>query len=386
MKVVGGADGDTGAERYSRDLLQRFSLCSGGSGVVQKLGYKSPSQETEELELSLGLSLGGKFGIEKSSKLLVRSASVAGALPIMREEGPGLIAGLSGSFPSIIRTNSLPTETEEEFRKRKPTETEEEFRKRKEWQSLQRLEAKRRRYKKQRKGGDEVEVQWTRNLVDMQKGFGNGTVHVLPLPICVPGPAKIAGQGMVGGGEVGDVGSKGKEGILGVGGYGLVGYGVVTSAVEARRGSSSGSSGGSDTDGRPTQAGSSTSNETKSLASNGPSSEMAFPAMKPSTGNLKEGVRDTFPRRDAQENKPKVHGMSLTEDKMPCVFTKGDGPDGIKVDGILYKYGKGEEVRIMCVCHGKFLSPAEFVKHAGGGDVANPHRRIFINTSTLVLK
>lgn len=66
---------------------------------------------------------------------------------------------------------------------------------------------------------------------------------------------------------------------------------------------------------------------------------------------------------------------------MPCVFTKGDGPTGRRVDGILYKYGKGEEVRIMCICHGSFLTPAEFVKHGGGGDVDRPLRHIVVNTS-----
>lgn len=66
---------------------------------------------------------------------------------------------------------------------------------------------------------------------------------------------------------------------------------------------------------------------------------------------------------------------------MPWVFTRGDGPEGKRIEGILYKYGKGEEVRIVCVCHGNFLSPAEFVKHAGGGDVANPRRHIFISTN-----
>ncbi|KAI4339403.1 hypothetical protein MLD38_024350 [Melastoma candidum] len=374
MKVEEGADVHTGAEGYSIDLLHRFSLCSGGGGFVEKLGYKSPSEETEELELTLGLSLGGRFGIDKSSKRLARSASVAGALPITREEDPGLIPRLSGSFPSIIRTSSLPTETEEEFRKRK------------EWQSLRRLEAKRRRYEKQRRGMDEVGGQWTRNLVDVQKGLANGRVHVVTQPFVVPSPAATAGHGLVGVARVGEVGSKRKAGIMGVGDYGLVGFGVVTSAEEARRGSSSGSSGGSDSDGRPTQAGSSTSNETKSLASNGLSPEMAFPAVKPPTGILKEGVQDTFPHQDEPENKLKVHGTSLTEDNMPCVFTKGNGPDGIRVGGILYKYGKGEAVRIMCICHGKFLSPAEFVRHAGGGNVANPHRHIFINASSLVSK
>jgi len=73
-------------------------------------------------------------------------------------------------------------------------------------------------------------------------------------------------------------------------------------------------------------------------------------------------------------------GTNSMED-MPCVFTKGNGPNGRRIEGILYKYGKGEEVRIMCVCHGNFLSPAEFVKHAGGGDVAHPLRHIVVNPS-----
>jgi hypothetical protein len=41
-------------------------------------------------------------------------------------------------------------------------------------------------------------------------------------------------------------------------------------------------------------------------------------------------------------------------------------------------------VSIMCVCHGKFHSPAEFVKHAGGGDVSNPLRHIVVNPSPSV--
>lgn len=81
---------------------------------------------------------------------------------------------------------------------------------------------------------------------------------------------------------------------------------------------------------------------------------------------------------DSTKNPQKETGANAFED-MPCVFTKGDGPNGRRVDGILYKYGKGEEVRIMCVCHGNFLSPAEFVKHAGGSDVANPLKHIVIN-------
>lgn len=81
---------------------------------------------------------------------------------------------------------------------------------------------------------------------------------------------------------------------------------------------------------------------------------------------------------EAAKSRAKETGTNTLEN-MPCVFTKGDGPNGKRVDGILYRYGKGEEVRIMCVCHGSFHSPAEFVKHAGGTDVAHPLKHIVIN-------
>lgn len=67
---------------------------------------------------------------------------------------------------------------------------------------------------------------------------------------------------------------------------------------------------------------------------------------------------------------------------MPSVSTKGDGPNGKRIEGFLYRYRKGEEVRIVCVCHGSFLSPAEFVKHAGGGDVAHPLKHIVVNPTS----
>jgi len=48
------------------------------------------------------------------------------------------------------------------------------------------------------------------------------------------------------------------------------------------------------------------------------------------------------------QNIGKEIGANSMED-IPCVFTKGDSPNGRRIEGILYKYGKGEEVRIMCV-------------------------------------
>ena len=63
--------------------------------------------------------------------------------------------------------------------------------------------------------------------------------------------------------------------------------------------------------------------------------------------------------------------------EMPGVFTKGL-PNSNRVEGFLYKYKKGD-VRIVCICHGSFLTPSEFVEHAGAGKVDNPLRHIVIS-------
>lgn len=66
---------------------------------------------------------------------------------------------------------------------------------------------------------------------------------------------------------------------------------------------------------------------------------------------------------------------------MPFVSTRGDGPNGKRIEGFLYRYKKGEEVRIVCVCHGSFLSPTEFIKHAGGSNVEHPLKHIVVSAS-----
>ena len=68
------------------------------------------------------------------------------------------------------------------------------------------------------------------------------------------------------------------------------------------------------------------------------------------------------------------NGMDVMT-KMPSVTTTGDGPNGRKIEGFLYKYTKSQ-VSIVCLCHGSFLTPAEFVRHAGGTDVTNPMKHI----------
>ncbi|CAI8608176.1 unnamed protein product [Vicia faba] len=71
----------------------------------------------------------------------------------------------------------------------------------------------------------------------------------------------------------------------------------------------------------------------------------------------------------------------LSLSQMPYVSTKGNGPNGKTVNGFLYRYSKCDEVSIVCVCHGSTFSPAEFVQHAGGTDISHPLRHITVNSS-----
>ncbi|CAN7045085.1 hypothetical protein IGI04_008179 [Brassica rapa subsp. trilocularis] len=229
-----------------RDLLQSFM------SKKQKLSV----QEGEvEIELDLGLSLNGRFGVDPlaNKRLLVRSPSI-----------PDFVVNDVRS--ELSRTFSLPVETEE-------------LMKRKELQSLRRLEAKRKRSEKQRNARDQ------KHKAD-----------------------KIVEEGSSG----------------------------------------SGSSGLSELDNAPPPPVQATTNKSKETS---PSSAQSLPAAR-----------------------------NIIED-MPCVSTTGEGPNGKKIDGFLYRYMKGQEVRIVCVCHGSFLTPAEFVKHAGGRDVTHPLKHIVVNPS-----
>ncbi|KAK7411332.1 hypothetical protein VNO78_02765 [Psophocarpus tetragonolobus] len=108
-----------------------------------------------------------------------------------------------------------------------------------------------------------------------------------------------------------------------------------------------------------------------------------------SMASRKTPAKETSPRSaDTKlENPAKKHKLgnycSLKGDvmeilrQMPSVATKGDGPNGKRIEGFLYKYRSGQ-VCIVCVCHGNFLTPAEFVMHAGGREVANPMKHITV--------
>uniref|UniRef100_A0A803L7S1 Ninja-family protein n=1 Tax=Chenopodium quinoa TaxID=63459 RepID=A0A803L7S1_CHEQI len=82
--------------KYPRDLLQTFlgnntNKNSGGRNRSDDSKLGEEEEDDEGLNLGLGLSLGGKFGVDKSKNLggLIRSSSIAGTMPLFREDDTG---------------------------------------------------------------------------------------------------------------------------------------------------------------------------------------------------------------------------------------------------------------------------------------------------------
>ncbi|CAN4124597.1 unnamed protein product [Withania somnifera] len=379
--------------RFSRDLLQRFTGGGSSSSGISGLGVaideanevmveENEGEGEGEVELNLGLSLGGRFGVDKScssNSKLIRSSSVASCLPIVRDDDA--LAPPVVSYPTLVRTSSLPVETEEEWRKRK------------ELQTLRRMEAKRRRSEKQRNlrgdkesgggsgggGGSAVGVEVEKKEIEMNirgrldKEQYLGTAKRFGLSVSPP-LATVARLGSLPGGGVDLTMGKGKGSYSGskMQGHGQLGS---QGSVESQGGGSSSSMSELESklpQAKPCQYPLITRRGSQDIGSSG--SKMREIGSKMSGGDMDSPSK----RLEAATSQAKETGANTLEN-MPCVFTKGDGPNGRRVDGILYRYGKGEEVRIMCVCHGSFHSPAEFVKHAGGTDIAHPLKHIVIN-------
>ncbi|TQD89322.1 hypothetical protein C1H46_025171 [Malus baccata] len=409
-------------DKYPRDLLQRLMCRSNDATTQLQYAEANEEEESDELELNLGLSLGGRFGVDKSAKnKLIRSSSIAGTMPFVRDDNdetaPSYTAGL-------MRTSSLPAEAEEEWRKRK------------ELQTLRRLEAKRRRSEKQRNskaekegGSVEEEKRELEGSVGPNSAGGRGNRTAGPpfgLPSWVAAAvARQAARGSGGGGVEKNAFTKFNVEIF----SGLQGFGgppISQASAESQGGSSSGMS---ELESKPLQAHAAaavlmsnlfvaagyvtkavqgaittsdsftwivdklrcgtnscgearnptpTSNQSLQERSNNAVGSSGTGTTDDASRTPKPDIENPSRKPNAQENSKRETSRNGMED-MPCVFTKGDGPNGRKVEGILYRYGKGEEVRIMCICHGSFLSPAEFVKHAGGSDVTNPLRHIVVN-------
>lgn len=216
-------------DRYPRDLRQRFM------SSTRQSDYITPDEETEELELNLGLSLGGRFGVDKSPKnKLTRSSSIAGFIPHPGTPGEDSPTLPQGSYPPLMRTASLPTESEEAWRKRK------------ELQMLRRMAAKKRRSEKQRNLNSRGEKEGGIGGVE-QLGASSKACDAVAPPFGLSSWA----QAVLGSGD--SAGSKGKVGVWGgSSGSGVIGFGAQTSrgSAELQGGCSLGMS---ESDSRPKQ-------------------------------------------------------------------------------------------------------------------------------------
>ncbi|KAJ0099210.1 hypothetical protein Patl1_21747 [Pistacia atlantica] len=367
---------------FSTDLLQRFM-----NGTTNQFFYRNVQQgggggggeETEEIELSLGLSLNGRFGVdpERANKLK-RSSSIPDFLnPTGKDfnnydnnESSFLVPVGCGN---LIRTCSLPTETEEDWRKRK------------ELQTLRRMEAKRKRSEKQRNWkisrersrvfGEEEEAtvngifqaencvqSWVNGRkgancnIAVNVGVGGGEGSLLLPPAAPPRPLQPPQPSQ---GSIGSSQGSGSSGISEFESQPFQGLNKCTEAIS------------------PSSVQSMLKSEHKSPTN--PEATTAEKSSKVAGVPMKNELNKTT----AAEKGMKEVVRNVLED-MPCVSTTGDGPNGKRIEGFLYRYRKGEDVRIVCVCHGSFLSPAEFVKHAGGGDVEHPLKHIVVNPSALL--
>ncbi|CAH2037870.1 unnamed protein product [Thlaspi arvense] len=329
-------------DKHPRDLLRGFISENGGGRVFH--GGETGCEDESAIELNLGLSLGGRFGVDKTPRKLKRSSSVLGTVAFESST----VAAENEVEPEnytvgLARTTSLPAEMEEEWRKRK------------EMQSLRRMEAKRRRCEKQsfRVGNSDDQTasfETERWVTASKSGFLQRHLVSSNSQVCVDSDGGRGGGGGGGGGS---------------------------------------SSSLSELDNKNQQASSNSFGDERSpkimtrCSSNSGSQGTEKPSVtRAKNSNSNESEKGVRREDESVDRKGKGTATATGLFDMPCVFTKGDGPNGRRVDGILYKYGKGEEVRIMCICHGSFLTPAEFVKHGGGGDVDRPLRHIVVNTSS----
>ncbi|EPS72567.1 hypothetical protein M569_02188, partial [Genlisea aurea] len=139
--------------KWIEEKREKFDLSLRLDGIsrdpLQNNGFKQEAVEEEEeeeeeegIELSLGLSMNGRFGVDTAtSKKLKRSSSISNIV-------------FTGTATATALLQARETEAESEkhaplFRSRSlPTAAEEEWRRRKEWQTMRRLEAKKKRMEK----------------------------------------------------------------------------------------------------------------------------------------------------------------------------------------------------------------------------------------------
>jgi len=136
----------TMSNKYTKDLFNKFIAaenhrrrCNIPLPTVKPVQrfHSAEEMDEEDFELSLGLSMNGRFGFDPNTKKIKRTTSIPESM-IPVTIGGGSSSGGSGGGGGLMRTCSLPVENEEEWRKRK------------ELQSQRRMEARKKRYEKQR--------------------------------------------------------------------------------------------------------------------------------------------------------------------------------------------------------------------------------------------
>lgn len=269
----------------------------------------SESEEEEQPDLNLCLSLGGLYAKPAKEKALARSSSIAGEEPeTHRGETP---------FLSLSRSCSLPTETNNG----------EEMAKLRDLQSMRRMEAKRRLAGKQRSFRDALG----------EKRSPEKSPENLPA-------SEIAAWAAV---------SAAKSAAL-------------SRAICKIKGQEFSTTARDNTGLKDAAAAEPPAMFSARISANG---DQFF---KPVETKLQQ---NPLKKVKASSSGEVLDNWRDVVNRMPSVTTTGDGPNGKRINGFLYKYTKGQ-VSIVCVCHGSFLSPAEFIKHAGGTEVANPMRHI----------
>ncbi|CAK8540723.1 unnamed protein product [Lathyrus sativus] len=373
---------------------------------AEKIGGGEEDQELS-LELSLGLSSNGRFGFDPNAKKIKRTASIPESSIIP-------VSGSGGG--NLIRTCSLPVESREEWLRRK-----EEWLRRKELQSQRRMEARRRknekrrqsrtarereRYSSSRERGagteDGGENSNNNNPVEQQGASADGLIRTTSLVRRVGGIVLNNGKEIDQvvpisspplGGSIGGSGSS-----SGTSESDVQKHGQGITPMKTENSNSDSTVGPQNIKAVNFFEGSNSSKivgpQDKTKAVNFleglSSSKILGPQDKTKAVNFLEGSSST--KIVGPQNKKVINWLEGPQNKteagrnrlddMPSVTTKGNGPNGKRIEGFLYKYGRGKEVRIVCVCHGSFLTPAEFVKHAGGGDVPNPLQQIVVNSSS----
>ncbi|XP_059640864.1 ninja-family protein AFP3-like [Cornus florida] len=349
-----------------RDLLQRFNSVN---SVTRKFEETTHEKE-EDLELSLGLSMNGQFGVDpKRETSLSRSSSISNLTTI--DDNNRVIMPQVVPYAPLIRTCSLPAEPGEEWRKRK------------ELQTLRRMEAKRKRLEKLKN------VRTFRDQVNSEENGGENVRAKTQCSVIINGNCEFSSPfqkrnwvSVAVGGAVSADGNESK----GEREKGVEGLPPQSSSQGSIGSQGTGSSGISESESQPVQ-GMNKYTEVKSPASVPSLCEqksVVAPGESEKLGSPDGAVVENPSVKVTNTDKGTSEMVSRAMLDMPCVSTRGDGPNGKRIEGFLYRYSKGEEVSIVCVCHGIFLSPAEFVKHAGGGDVAHPLRHIVVSPPSLL--